>query len=127
MYPTTILTSTATATSLIEIPCDWFMKDTTPLSYSPHVPNYHGYVDVRLIEQMWKDRFEWLWENGSGDTDQEGDFVFPLILHPDCSGMAHVLGMIERMILWLKEREGVEFWTYEDIAKEWRAGAVTRG
>lgn len=41
--------------------------------------------------------------------------------------MAHVLGMIERMILWLKEREGVEFWTYEDIAKEWRAGAVTRG
>ena len=76
---------------------------------------------------MWKDRFEWLWENGSGETDREEDFVFPLILHPDCSGMAHVLGMVERMILWLKKREGVEFWRYEDIAKEWRAGAVTRG
>lgn len=126
MHPTPIPTSTATATSLIEIPCNWYMEDMTPLVYFPHVPNSHGYVDVRLIEQMWKDRFEWLWENGSGGKDEGRDFVFPLILHPDCSGMAHVIGMIERMIKWLKEWEGVEFWKYEDIAREWRAGAVKR-
>lgn len=102
------------------------MEDMTPLFYLPHVPNSHGYVDVRLIEQMWKDRFEWLWENGSGEQDQGGNFVFPLVLHPDCSGMAHVIGMVERMVKWLKQRDGVEFWRYEDIAREWRAGAVTR-
>lgn len=98
------------------------MEDMTPLSYLPHVQNSHGYVDVRLIEQMWKDRFEWLWENGSGEEELEGGFVFPLVLHPDCSGMAHVVGMVERMVKWLKEREGVEFLRYEDIAREWRAG-----
>ena len=77
---------------------------------------------------MWKDRFEWLWENGSGEEQDQGtNFVFPLILHPDCSGMAHVVGMVERMIQWLKGREDVEFWKYEDIAREWRAGAVMRG
>ena len=116
--------ATATATSLVEIPCNWYMEDMTPLSYFPHVPNSHGYVDVRLIEQMWKDRFEWLWENGSGEQDQGGDFVFPLVLHPDCSGMAHVIGMVERMVKWLKEKEGVEFWKYEDIASAWRDSAV---
>ena len=102
------------------------MEDMTPLSYYPHVPNSQGYIDVRLIEQMWKDRFEWLWENGSGEDDEGGDFVFPLILHPDCSGMPHVIGMVERMIKWLKGKEGVEFWTYEDIAREWRAEALSR-
>ena len=76
---------------------------------------------------MWKDRFEWLWENGSGAEDEGCDFVFPLILHPDCSGMAHVVGMVERMIEWLKEKDGVEFCRYEDIARQWRAGAVARG
>lgn len=40
--------------------------------------------------------------------------------------MPHVIGMVERMIKWLKEREGVEFWKYEDIAREWRAGALTK-
>lgn len=116
--------ATATATSLVEIPCNWYMEDMTPLSYFPHAPNSHGYVDVRLIEQMWKDRFEWLWENGSGEQDEGGDFVFPLVLHPDCSGMAHVIGMVERTVKWLKEKEGVEFWKYEDIASAWRASAV---
>ena len=126
MHPTPIPNSTITATSLAEIPCNWYMEDSTPLAYFPHVPNSQGYIDVRLIEQMWKDRFDWLWENGSGEDVEGGDFVFPLILHPDCSGMPHVIGMVERIIKWLKEKEGVEFWKYEDIAREWRAGALSR-
>ena len=90
------------------------MEDITSLSNFPHVPNSHGYVDVRLIEQTWKDRFDWLWGNGPGGNDEGGDFLFPLILHPEYSGMAHVIGMVERMIKWLKEKEGVEFRTHED-------------
>ena len=33
--------------------------------------NSHGWVMPRDIEQMWKDHFEWLYEN-------EPDFVFPV-------------------------------------------------
>ena len=95
------------------------MEDMTPLSYYPHASNTQGYVDVRTIEQMWKDRFLWLWENGDGIGEK--DFIFPLVLHPDTSGMAHVIGMIERVLVWLKGwGEEVEFWRYEDIATEWR-------
>ncbi|KAL8710534.1 MAG: hypothetical protein Q9220_004967 [cf. Caloplaca sp. 1 TL-2023] len=133
MHPVPL--STSPLSSLIEIPCNWYGEDETPLSYLPHVNNSHGYVDTRVIEQMWKDRFVWLWENsgdendtiidGGGEekVDEAGvhDFIFPIVLHPDTSGMAHVIGMVERMVVWLKGwGEEVEFWRYEDIAREAR-------
>ncbi|SLM34997.1 polysaccharide deacetylase family protein [Lasallia pustulata] len=117
MHPAT---QSGPSTSLVGIPCNWYMEDATPLQFYPHTPNSHGYVDVRTIEQMWKDRFLWLRENAA---DEGGaDFVFPLVLHPDTSGMAHVIGMIERFVRWLQGwGDEVEFWRYEDIARAWRA------
>ncbi|KAL8951736.1 MAG: hypothetical protein Q9222_002315 [Ikaeria aurantiellina] len=125
--------STSPLSSLTEIPCNWYGEDETPLSYLPHVNNSHGYVDTRVIEQMWKDRFMWLWENSHAENDANVDdgegkeekgvnnFIFPMVLHPDTSGMAHVIGMVERMVVWLKGwGEEVEFWRYEDIAREAR-------
>ncbi|KAL8941288.1 MAG: hypothetical protein Q9216_002349, partial [Gyalolechia sp. 2 TL-2023] len=104
--------------------------DETPLSYLPHVNNSHGYVDVRVIEQMWKDRFLWLWEhaweeceNGGEAGERVAEFIFPIVLHPDTSGMAHVIGMVERFLKWLAERgPEVEFCRYEDIAREEKEG-----
>jgi hypothetical protein len=29
---------------------------------------------------------------------------FPLVLHPDTSGMTHIIGMIDRVINWLKAK-----------------------
>ena len=121
------LATSPALTSLVEIPGNWYGEDMTPLQYLPHTSNSHGYVDVRLIEQIWKDRFSWLWENG--ETKGEGsekaiDFIFPLILHPDTSGMGHVIGMIERFIRWLQGwGSEVQFWRYEDIAAEVRREA----
>lgn len=51
------------------------------------------------------------------DTNREV-VVFPLILHSDTSGMAHVIGMVERILKWLKGWGGlVEFLTFEEIAE----------
>ena len=49
------------AKPLVGIPCDWYIEDATSLAVLP--PNSHGYVDVRNIEQMRKDRLLWLREN----------------------------------------------------------------
>lgn len=109
--------------NLVEIPCNWYMEDATPLSYYPHAANSHGYVDVRLIEEMWRSRFTWLWENEReiSDESQSSFLVFPLVLHPDTSGMAHVIGMIERFLVWLKGwGEDVEFERYQDIAATYK-------
>ena len=104
---------------LVEVPCNWYMEDATPLQFYPNIPNSHGYVDVRLIEQMWKDRMEFL-RNEVADGD-ESMKVFSIILHPDTSGMAHVIGMVERFLRWVQGLgEEVEFCTYAAIAEDWK-------
>lgn len=93
---------------------------------------------------MWKSRFSFLYhedkparsspsqaktevgvaETKGGKDDEENDagFIFPLILHPDTSGMPHVIGMIDQMIAWLRGwGEEVTFGRYEDVATEWRS------
>jgi hypothetical protein len=72
---------------------------------------------------MWKSRFEFLYhEHDEKEVAKgKGDFIFPLVLHPDTSGMAHIIGMIDKMIGWLKGwGEEVQFCTFEDVAREWR-------
>ncbi|KAJ5161984.1 xylanase/chitin deacetylase [Penicillium capsulatum] len=101
---------------LVCVPCNYYMEDMTPMQFLPHTGNSHGYVDVRLIENMWRDRFLWI-------RDNEEEPVFPILMHPDTSGMAHVIGMLERMLRWLKdwEEEGeVEFLQTGEIARWWR-------
>ncbi|GLI73834.1 hypothetical protein PoHVEF18_002064 [Penicillium ochrochloron] len=101
--------------TLVEIPCNWYMEDMTPMQFIPAANNSHGFVSPTAIEENWKSRFEFLY-------NETEDFVFPLVLHPDTSGMAHVIGMIDRMITWLKQKgDEVEFVTFEDCAKEWKA------
>ncbi|KIV93054.1 hypothetical protein PV10_04299 [Exophiala mesophila] len=103
---------------LVEIPCGWYNEDMMPLQYLPHLANSMGYVSTRTVEQMWKDKFLWCWDHyeGSGSID----FVFPILMHPDTSGMAHIIGMSERVIQWLKSfGDGVEFCTHETIANIW--------
>ena len=103
--------------SLVEIPANWYAEDMTPLQFFPHTHNSAGYVDVRVVERMWKDRFEWL----RSEAEEGQDVVFGLVLHPDTSGMAHVIGMITRFLEWLKAfGDEVEWCRYEDIARSFK-------
>ncbi|KAF7514616.1 hypothetical protein G7054_g15159 [Neopestalotiopsis clavispora] len=95
-----------------------------PLQYLPHLPNSMGYVSTRVVEQMWKDKFMWLWENAAATEKSfdTADFIFPILMHPDTSGMAHIMGMAERIITWLQSwGDAVEFCRHEDIARDWLA------
>ncbi|KAI9035732.1 SDR family oxidoreductase/polysaccharide deacetylase family protein [Aspergillus affinis] len=96
------------------VPCNWYMEDMTPLQFLPHAPNSHGYTDVRVIENLWKDRFLWLREN-------EDEPIFPVLMHPDTSGMAHVIGMVERFLGWCRGwGDEVEFCQTGEVARWWR-------
>ncbi|KAH0539041.1 hypothetical protein FGG08_004387 [Glutinoglossum americanum] len=127
MHPTQLPTASS-PTSVVEIPANWYGEDMTPLSYYPHAPNTQGYVDVRLIERMWKDRFEFLAgeiaevaedAEKNGKDEDEGR-VFMLVLHPDTSGMAHVIGMVERFLRWVDDQGEVEFLKCAELAGWWR-------
>lgn len=108
--------------TLVEIPTGWNNEDMMALQYFPHVHNSHGHVDARVVEQRWKDIFLWLWENG--DVDQEdGSFIFPILMHPDTSGMAHVMGMVDRFVGWLRNwGDSVQFHTFSSIAQDFLDG-----
>ena len=91
MHPTPIPSapepgSTAAEKAMVEIPASWYTEDMTALGFYPYTPNSQGYVSVEVIENMWWDRFEWLWENesfvGSNGRKEDADnfCVFPLIL-----------------------------------------------
>ena len=101
---------------LVEIPMGWNNEDMIALQYFPHMVNTNGLVDSRVVEQRWKDIFLWHWENAKNGSE-DGTFVFPLLMHPDTSGMAHVMSMADRFVGWLKSwGDSVEFCTYENIA-----------
>jgi hypothetical protein len=90
-------------------------------------PNSHGFVDSHVIEQKWKDHFEYLYQN------EKDGFIMPITLHPDVSGRprksrncryAHtsdVLMMLERFITWVNTHDGVEWVTMNEIAKDFRS------
>ncbi|KAH8886083.1 glycoside hydrolase/deacetylase [Thozetella sp. PMI_491] len=104
---------------LVELPCGWYNEDMMPLQYLPHLANSMGYVSTRVVEQMWKDKFMWLWEN-SREGNDAADFIFPILVHPDTSGMAHIIGMVERVVQWLQHfGDEVHFCTHEQIATAW--------
>ncbi|PVH85599.1 polysaccharide deacetylase family protein [Cadophora sp. DSE1049] len=93
----------------VEIPCGWYNEDMMPLQYLPHLANSMGYVSTRAVEQI-------------TEGNESADFIFPILLHPDTSGIAHIIGMAERVIQWLQGfGENVEFCTHEEIATEWLA------
>jgi hypothetical protein len=115
--------SPPTSSTLVELPCNWYMEDMTPMQFLPAAPNSHGYVTASSIMDMWKARFNFLFHEYDDEPEEgNGDFIFPLVLHPDTSGMAHVIGMIDQMIGWLKSQGAeVSFCKYEDVAREWRS------
>ncbi|WKT42021.1 Short-chain dehydrogenase/reductase SDR [Fusarium oxysporum f. sp. vasinfectum] len=121
-------------TSLVEIPGSWYTEDATPLCYYPHSSTTQGYVSTDVIEKMWLDRFEWLWENESFVDEGPGagyGSIFPLILHPECAGRSHVIGMIDRFVAKLKAKassasEGeIIFECMTDVAKAWKTSTTS--
>lgn len=74
---------------LVEIPASWYIDDLPPMMFIKDSPNSHGWVDPKVVEQMWLDHFDYFYENYD-------EFVFPMTIHPDVSGRPHVLKMQQR-------------------------------
>ncbi len=99
-------------TDLIEIPANWYLDDLPPMMFIKKSPNSHGFVNPRDIEQMWKDQFDWVYEN----MDYA---VFPITIHPDVSGRPQVLLMLERLFKHMASHEGVKFVTMDEMANDY--------
>ncbi|MEO1200776.1 MAG: polysaccharide deacetylase [Pseudomonadota bacterium] len=98
-------------TDLIEIPASWYLDDLPPMMFMKTVPNSHGFVNPRHLEEMWRDQFDWVY--------REMDYaVFTMTLHPDVSGKPQVLLMLERLFAHINSHPGVRWTPFDDIAND---------
>lgn len=98
---------------LVEIGANWYVDDLPPMMYIKGYANSHGYVSPQVIEQLWKDQFDWVY--------REMDYgVFPFTIHPDVSGRPQVLMMLERVFDHINSHPGVQWVTFEEVADDFR-------
>ncbi len=96
---------------LVKIPGNWYLDDLPPMMFIKTSPATHGFVDPRVIEQMWRDQFGWVY--------REMDYaVYALTVHPDVSGRPQNLLMHERLIEHVNSHDGVRWVTFEEIADD---------
>jgi len=101
-------------TGLVEIPASWYLDDLPPMMFVKKSANSGGWIDVRTVEQLWKDQFTYFYR-------EYDEFLFPITIHPDVSGRPHVLLMLERFIEWVNGHEGVNWVTMKEMADDFRS------
>jgi len=98
-------------TDLIEIPASWYLDDLPPMMFIKASPNSHGFVNPRHLEELWRDQFDWV--------HRELDHgVVGFTIHPDVSGRAQNLLMLERLIEHINRHDGVRWSTFDEIADD---------
>lgn len=101
--------------SLVTIPANWHLDDWPP--FQPGDGGSDGFVDPYVLERMWKDHFEYCYE-------EYDEFVCPLSIHPQVSGKPQVLKMHSRVIEWINGFEGVEWCTFGEMADRYLKGEI---
>ncbi|KUJ07078.1 glucose 1-dehydrogenase [Mollisia scopiformis] len=101
--------------SIVEVPANWHLDDWPPFQLSLKQASTHGYVDTRVVEQLWKDQFDYLYR-------EYDSFIFPMSIHPQVSGKPQVKLMHERLFEYINNHEGVEWVTMEEMVHEFKAG-----
>lgn len=108
--------------SLVEIPANWHLDDWPPLQFGQGLGS--GFVDPDVVLKLWKAQFVYYYREY--DT-----FIFPITIHPQVSGKAHVQLMQEKLIEHINSHEGVEWVPLEEMAKRFKerglAGASVDG
>ena len=108
--------SALTPSSLVEVCANWHVDDWPAFQPKPALGSA-GFVDPHQIERFWKEQFEFCYR-------EYDSFVFPISIHPQVSGKPQVLMMHERLIEWINAHDGVEWCTFEEMARRFRKGEM---
>jgi peptidoglycan/xylan/chitin deacetylase (PgdA/CDA1 family) len=100
-------------TNLVEVPGAWELCDSGHFLFMPasHLP---GMSSPSKVEEIWRDDFDGMYAEG-------GDVCYVLTMHPQIIGRHHRIAMLERVIGYIQEHEGVWFAQMSEIADEFRS------
>ena len=96
----------ADSNGLVELPISWILDDAPYFWFDEDSWNkkIHSAADV---EAIWKEEFEAIYAKGG---------YYGLTMHPQIIGRPGRLAMLDRLIGWMQEHEGVSFVTGAELA-----------
>ena len=94
------------ASPILEIPVSWYLDDFPAIEFISGRSG--GLTAISTLEERWRAIFDY------AATEEEG-CCYTLTIHPQTSGRAHMLLMLDRLIVYMKE-QGAAFLTLSEIA-----------
>lgn len=98
------------ASPILELPVSWYLDDWPPMEYAAGVSA--GLGDHNLLLTRWQDIFD----SARANYDVS---VYILTVHPQCSGRAHLIGILERLIQHINSFSDVWFATLSEVFDCW--------
>lgn len=99
-------------TDLVEVPVAWHLDDFPQMEFVPGFStNLHP---PSVVEEVWRGDFDWGYANIPGG-------MIDITMHPQVIGRGHRLLMLERLITYFREHDGVVFDTLGTVAARWKA------
>ncbi len=97
---------------IVELPVTWTLDD---FPYFELDNTGSGLKPASHVEEIWRQEFAWAHGHVPGG-------IYNLTMHPQVIGRGHRLMMLDRLIAFFREHEGVRFDTLGGYARRW-AGA----
>jgi peptidoglycan/xylan/chitin deacetylase (PgdA/CDA1 family) len=99
------------STEVVEIPVAWELDDAPYFLFNFH-PYRSGLASPSHVFEVWSSEFRAAYEQGG---------VFTLTMHPQISGRAHRIELLQRLIQYIKGFPGVWFATCSQVAEAWKS------
>lgn len=96
-----------TPTGIVELPVEWILDDFAYYSYDRPNFAYLRMSDSAVLE-VYKGEFDKAYEEGT---------LFLLTMHPQITGHRSRIGVLEKLVAYMKSKPGVWFATHEQVAK----------
>jgi peptidoglycan/xylan/chitin deacetylase (PgdA/CDA1 family) len=99
---------------LVEMPVSWVLDDFPHFEFLRY-PNvvFPGLSAPSKVEEIWKDEFSYMYRDVPNG-------IYTLTMHPEIIGKGHRILMLERLIDWMADHDGVSFTRLADAAEQWR-------
>ncbi len=91
---------------ILELPVSWYLDDFPAMEFISQ--RQAGLMGVSQLEERWRAIFDY------AATEEEG-CCYLLTIHPQTSGRAHLLQMLDRLIAYM-QTQGAAFMTLSEIA-----------
>jgi peptidoglycan/xylan/chitin deacetylase (PgdA/CDA1 family) len=101
-------------TGIVELPPEWIRDDAVYFNMQ-RFSGLRPYTPPSSVEEIFKAEFDGAWSEGG---------LFLLTMHPHVIGHRSRIGVLERLIRYIKTRGGVWFATHEEIARWCKVNAV---